>query len=54
MRSSLSTFCSLKQALKDADVYSQRGEQSLQRVVLEKAVSVYQGDLLPGSYDGLD
>ena len=40
-----------KRALKDADVYNQRGDQSLQRVVLEKAVSIYQGDLLPGSYE---
>jgi len=40
-----------KQALKDADLYNQRGDQSLQRVVLEKAVAAYQGDLLPGSYD---
>ena len=38
-------------ALKDADLYNQRGDQSLQGVVLEKAVSAYQGDLLPGSYD---
>ena len=40
-----------KRAIKDADLYNQRGDQSLQRVVLEKAVSAYQGDLLPGSYD---
>jgi len=40
-----------KRALKDADLYNQRGDQSLQRVALEKAVSVYQGDLLPGCYD---
>jgi DNA-binding SARP family transcriptional activator/predicted ATPase/transcriptional regulator with XRE-family HTH domain len=40
-----------KHALKDADLYNQRGDQSLQRVALEKAVSAYQGDLLPGSYD---
>ena len=40
-----------QQALKDADLYNQRGDQGPQRVVLEKAVSVYQGDLLPGLYD---
>jgi DNA-binding SARP family transcriptional activator len=40
-----------KRALKEADLYNQRGDQSLQRVVLEQAVSVYQGDLLPGSYE---
>jgi DNA-binding SARP family transcriptional activator/predicted ATPase/transcriptional regulator with XRE-family HTH domain len=40
-----------QQALKDADLYNQRGDQSLQRVALEKAVSVYQDDLLPGWYD---
>ena len=40
-----------KHALKDADVFSQRGDQRLQRVALEKAVSVYQGDLVPGLYD---
>lgn len=40
-----------RQALKDADLYNQRGDQSLQRLVLEKAVSAYQGDLLPDSYD---
>jgi DNA-binding SARP family transcriptional activator/predicted ATPase len=40
-----------KQALKDAELYNQRGDQGLQRVVLEKAISAYQGDLLPGSYD---
>jgi DNA-binding SARP family transcriptional activator/DNA-binding XRE family transcriptional regulator len=41
----------LRQALKDADLYNQRGDQSLQRVALEKAVSAYQGDLLPGLYE---
>jgi DNA-binding SARP family transcriptional activator/predicted ATPase/DNA-binding XRE family transcriptional regulator len=40
-----------KQALKDADVYNKRGDQSLQRIALEKALSAYQGDLLPGSYE---
>lgn len=40
-----------KRAIKDANLYNQRGDQSLQGVVLEKAVSAYQGDLLPGSYD---
>ncbi|HEU0291921.1 MAG TPA: AAA family ATPase [Anaerolineales bacterium] len=40
-----------KRATKDADLYNQRGDQSLQRVALEKAVAVYQGDLLPGCYE---
>jgi DNA-binding SARP family transcriptional activator/predicted ATPase/DNA-binding XRE family transcriptional regulator len=40
-----------KQALEDANVYNKRGDQSLQRVALEKALSAYQGDLLPGSYE---
>ena len=40
-----------QRALKDADVYVQRGDQNLQRVVLEQAVSIYQGDLLPGCYE---
>jgi DNA-binding SARP family transcriptional activator len=38
-------------ALKDADLYNQRGDKSLQRIMLEQAISAYQGDLLPGSYD---
>ena len=40
-----------KRALKDASLYGQRRDQSLQRVVLEQAISVYQGDLLPGCYE---
>ena len=40
-----------KRALKDADLYNQRGDQSLQRIMLEQAISAYQGDLLPSSYD---
>ncbi|HSJ86886.1 MAG TPA: AAA family ATPase [Anaerolineales bacterium] len=38
-------------ALKDADLYNQRGDKSLQRVALEQAVSIYRGDLLPSSYE---
>lgn len=38
-------------ALKDADLNNQRGDKSLQRIMLEQAISAYQGDLLPGSYD---
>jgi DNA-binding SARP family transcriptional activator/predicted ATPase len=40
-----------RRAFKEADLYQQRGDQNLQRVTLEKAVAVYQGDLLPGSYE---
>jgi DNA-binding SARP family transcriptional activator/predicted ATPase len=40
-----------KRAVKDADLYNQRGDETLQRVVLEQAISAYEGDLLPSSYD---
>lgn len=43
--------CIFKQVLKDADLYDQRNDHSLQRLALEKAVSAYQGDLLPDVYD---
>jgi DNA-binding SARP family transcriptional activator/predicted ATPase/transcriptional regulator with XRE-family HTH domain len=40
-----------KRAMKNADLYGQRGDEALQRVALGEAVSVYEGDLLPELYD---